>query len=484
MQNNLQNLWGSAGGEIPDGWELVSLEDLLISPKSITVGVMYPGSHCDSGVPLIKVSDVKNGKISKKPDFSITDSVDQEYKRTKLSGDELLITLVGNPGDCVVVTDNMVGWNAARALAVVRLKDPELREWLKLILLSPASKHIIDSRLNTTVQRTLNLKDIKELPVPLPPIQIRNRICNVVKNLETKIELNRLTNQTLEQMAQALFKSWFVDFDPVIDNALAAGNPIPDELQARADLRQRIIAERATNPKLKQLPDDIQQLFPSEFEESGNASIGISGWIPKGWEVRSTEDEFQIQGGSTPSTKTAEYWEGGDICWTSPKDLSGNNTKILLDTSRKITEKGLAKITSGLLPINTVLMSSRAPVGYLALAKIPLAINQGYIALQCKKTISPEFAIQWLDSIMEEIKGISGGTTFAEISKKTFKSVDLLVPSIEVVKSYTEVVAGFYQKISKNVEQSNSLIKTRDSLLPKLISGEVSLPDAKAVVAV
>lgn len=133
------------------------------------------------------------------------------------------------------------------------------------------------------------------------------------------------------------------------------------------------------------------------------------------------------------------------------------------------------KITSGLLPVDTVLMSSRAPVGYLALAKVPLAINQGYIALQCEKVLTPEYTMQFLDSIMDEIKGISGGTTFAEISKKTFRSIKLIVPSKPVIEAFTSIVKVNYDKITENVKQMNSLIETRDYLLPKLITGEVSL---------
>jgi type I restriction enzyme S subunit len=437
----------------------------------------------DSGIPLITAKIIKNGRIQEVNEFIAEGDYDSWMRRGIPKAGDIVLTTEAPLGEVAQLDDRKIAL-AQRVITLRGKKGLLNNDYLKYLLQSNDIQHQLDVRGTGTTVKGIKQSELREVILNFPDLPVQESVAFILKTLDGKIENNRKTNKTLEQMAQALFKSWFVDFDPVIDNALAAGNPIPDELQDRAELRQRVIAERTTNPKLKPLPDDIQQVFPSKFEESGNASIGISGWIPKGWEVRSTEDEFQIQGGSTPSTKTAEYWEGGDICWTSPKDLSGNNTKILLDTSRKITEKGLAKITSGLLPINTVLMSSRAPVGYLALAKIPLAINQGYIALQCKKTISPEFAIQWLDSIMEEIKGISGGTTFAEISKKTFKSVDLLVPSMEVVKSYTEVVAGFYQKISKNVEQSNSLIKTRDSLLPKLISGEVSLPDAKAVVAV
>jgi type I restriction enzyme S subunit len=425
---------------------------------------MYPGSHCDSGVPLIKVSDVKNGNISKKPDFSISDSVDQEYKRTKLSGDELLITLVGNPGDCVVVTKNMVGWNAARALAVVRLKDPELREWLKLILLSPASKHIIDSRLNTTVQRTLNLKDIKELPVPLPPIQIRNRICNVVKNLETKIELNRLTNQTLEQMAQAMFKSWFVDFDPIIDNALAAGNPIPDELQERAELRQRVIAERATNPKLKPLPDDIQQLFPSEFEECE------LGWIPKGWQLKTIDELNKINPESWTKKNAPDLVKYVDLANAKNGEVLAVENYLFNDApsrARRILKKH-DTIIGVVRPINR-------SFAYINLEG--LTGSTGFAVVRANQDSYRAFTYFALtsDDCITEVARIADGAAYPAIKPDDVAKA-LCVYSSETILSKFEDLAGQYlRKKSANEQQLQPLKLIRDTLLPKLISGEVNI---------
>lgn len=215
MSFDIRAMWELVGGKAPAHWDFTTLEKLLENPKSVSVGVMYPGSDTKGGVPLIKVSDVKNGVLVEKPDFCISAEVDEEYKRTRLNGTELLITLVGNPGDCILATKEMKGWNVARALAVVRLKNLELREWLRYVLLSRPAKHIIDARLNTTVQKTLNLKDVKELPIPLPPTSERELITKNIRDIEKKLVLNSQTNQTLEQMAQAIFKSWFVDFDPV-----------------------------------------------------------------------------------------------------------------------------------------------------------------------------------------------------------------------------------------------------------------------------
>lgn len=133
MSCDIRSSWELVGGRAPKHWCFTTLDKLLESPKSVSVGVMYPGKDTIGGVPLIKVSDVKNGSLVGKPKFCISSDVDDEYKRTRLNGTELLITLVGNPGDCVLVTEGMKGWNAARALAVVRLKDPKLREWLRYV---------------------------------------------------------------------------------------------------------------------------------------------------------------------------------------------------------------------------------------------------------------------------------------------------------------------------------------------------------------
>ena len=158
-------------------------------------------------------------------------------------------------------------------------------------------------------------------------------------------------------------------------------------------------------------------LFPDELVESE------LGEVPKGWEVSTVGEQVQAVGGGTPSTKNADFWDNGIHYWTTPKDLSNLTDKILLNTERKITDAGLKKISSGLLPKDTVLMSSRAPVGYLALAKIKVAINQGYIAILPNKKYSAEYLIQWCEANMAEIKGRASGTTFQEISKKNFNII-------------------------------------------------------------
>lgn len=179
-----------------------------------------------------------------------------------------------------------------------------------------------------------------------------------------------------------------------------------------------------------------------------------------------------VKGGTTPSTKEPKYWDG-DIYWTSPRDLSNHTSVFLFDTGRKITKKGLAKIGSGLLPIGTVLLSSRAPIGYLAITEIFLAINQGYIAIICDKVVSSYFIYLWCRANMEEIKNSGNGSVFQEIAKSVFKEISITIPHQSLLDNFGKTVSPFFYKIKTNQQQIQTLEKLRDTLLPKLMSGDV-----------
>ena len=186
-------------------------------------------------------------------------------------------------------------------------------------------------------------------------------------------------------------------------------------------------------------------------------------------------DVVTIVGGSTPSTANPTFWNGGDINWATPKDLAPLQSPFLLETNSRITKLGLKEIGSGLLPVGTVLLSSRAPIGYLAITQIPVAVNQGFIAIKCTEEVPNYFVLNWLKENMDEIIGRANGTTFLEISKSNFRPMKIIVPSPEKMKAFVETVEPLYQKIVANLKESRTLGSLRDSLLPKLIRGEVKV---------
>ena len=227
---------------------------------------------------------------------------------------------------------------------------------------------------------------------------------------------------------------------------------------------------------LDSMDKEIAALFPDRFVDSE------LGPIPEGWDVSTIGQEVDVVGGSTPSTKNPSFWNG-TINWATPKDLSSLESSVLVETSRKITEKGLDKISSGLLPRGTVLLSSRAPIGYLAISDVPVAINQGFIAMKCQKRLSATYVWLWTAANMPAILENANGSTFQEISKSNFRPLRMIVPDVSVRKTYDKLMQRLYDRIVKNERQSRSLATLRDALLPKLISGELHVENVIRILS-
>ncbi|MGO2489617.1 MULTISPECIES: restriction endonuclease subunit S [Pseudomonas] len=442
MSAELRKRWAQAGGTFPENWKVVPLETLLRDSKGIAVGVMYPGPNTPGGVPLIKVGDVNGGLVSLRPSYCISAEVNAEYKRTQLAGDELLITLVGNPGECVVVKKHMAGWNAARAIAVIRLEDPSLRVYLKTVLESTACRHLIDAVLNTTVQKTLNLKDIRLLPIPMPPKQVIQAISGFSNALNDRIALLRETNATLEAIAQALFKSWFIDFDPV--RAKAEGI-YPEGMDAAT-----------------------ASLFPDSFEES---ELGL---VPMGWRILPLEDAYEInpprklkKGEVAPYLDMASVGTQGHVVSGVVEREMGSGTKFingdtLLARITPCLENGKSAFVD-FLPVDQTGWGSTEFV--VLRPRAPLPPYHGY--LLARHSAFREHAIQ----------SMSGTSGRQRVQNDVLGRYSVVVPSDEIAEAFGDVVGRAQQKIAANQEQAKTLTHLRDTLLPRLISGQLRLPE-------
>lgn len=327
------------------------------------------------------------------------------------------------------------------------------------------------------VQKKISQQALNSMEIPYFEDKTdRKRIVEILSSFDEKIQLNTQINQTLEQIAQALFKSWFVDFDPVRAKVQALSDGLSLEQAELAAMQaisgktpKELTALSQTQPDRYAELAETAKAFPCEMVEVDG------GEVPKGWELSTIGEEVETVGGATPSTKEESFWNNGKIAWTTPKDLSSATSPVLINTERKITELGLKKISSGLLPISTVLLSSRAPIGYLALTKIPVAINQGYIAIKCNKTLSNFYMLQWCKENLEEIKSRASGTTFLEISKTTFRGISIIVPEKNILIMFNKQCESIYEIITNHTKENQKLEKVRDLLLPRLLNGEIQL---------
>lgn len=317
--------------------------------------------------------------------------------------------------------------------------------------------YAIGQMTGTSGRQRVPVESLNHLIVPVPALPEQQAIAHILGTLDDKIELNRKMNETLEAMARAIFKAWFVDFEPV---------------------RAKMEGRWQRGQSLPGLPAQLYDLFPDRLVDSD------LGEIPEGWEVKPIGDLAEITGGSTPRTNESSYWDYSKHFWATPKDLSSLHVPVLLDTERCITDAGLAQISSGLLPPGTVLLSSRAPIGYLAISEIPVAINQGFIAMKSRKSVSNLFLLRWVEAHLEDIVSHANGSTFLEISKSKFRPILVTAPSEPVMRAFDQLARPSYCKLVANELESRTLAALRDILLPKLISGEIRIQDVESFMEV
>lgn len=309
-------------------------------------------------------------------------------------------------------------------------------DYLYWLLRTPQYRAYCRSHAIGTTNLSLSRRDFLDFPVPTPSSR-QLSFTETLQALDDKIEANRRISETLEEITRTLFKSWFVDFDPVRGTAT--------------------------------VPEDIRRLFPDRLVDS---PIGL---IPEGWEVRPIGDLVRAVGGATPSTSNPAYWDG-EIPFVTPRDMSTLSAPVIASAARRITPTGLERISSGLLEPGTVVMSSRAPIGYLAISEVAIAVNQGIIAFPPERDALPAvFIFHWLASHMSEIVGNANGTTFLEISKKNFRPIPCVKPPSDIVSRFERLAAPMHANIAACDRESQTLAELRDTLLPKLISGEVRL---------
>ncbi|GHO82987.1 restriction endonuclease subunit S [Dictyobacter formicarum] len=408
---------------------------------------LHASDYVSVGVPSIMPQNISDNRVIIDGIARIRDADARRLSRYLVKSGDIVYSRRGDVERRALIRETEEGWLCGTGCLRVRFGDkkPISSTFISYYLGVPnIRKWIVQHAVGATMPN-LNTAILSDVPVRLPPYHEQKAIADVLSAFDDKIELNRQMNNTLESIVQALFKSWFMDFDPV--------------------------KAKAEGQKPEGMDEATAALFPSDFTKS------ILGPIPEGWTISEIGKEVEVIGGSTPSTQEAAYWEDGNLCWATPKDLSKLKSPILLNTERKITELGVKQIPSGQLPINTVLLSSRAPVGYIALAKVPTSINQGFIAIKCIKDVSPYFVINWAYHKLDEIKARATGTTFAEISKSVFRPIKVIVPSKAIIQRFDDIAKPIYERITENERNVSSLTNARDLLLPLLISGKLRISD-------
>jgi len=385
---------------------------------------------CETGRPIVKVKDFTSNSVDPSGLTHIPEDIAEKYLRYELKTNDVIIQTVGswpsNPasvvGKCIKIPRGasraLLNQNAVKISPSSELDNSFLYYSLRNVTFSG---YIVGTAQGAASQAAITLDSIRAYKIDVPPLPEQKRIAGILSAYDDLIENNLRRIKILEEMAQSLYREWFVHFR-----------------------------------------------FPGH--ESTPMIDSPLGPIPEGWEVKKVADAFSIVGGGTPSKKKDEYWEGGDIQWYSPRDLTADKTMFMERSVNHINELGLKKSSAKLFPANSVMLTSRATIGAIAINTVPSCTNQGFITCLPNDSIPQLFLFQWLTANVETFILHASGATFKEISKGVFKGLDFLQPPHDLVTQFENTSTPIADQLLNLQRRNQNLRATRDLLLPKLLT--------------
>ncbi len=385
----------------------------------------------NSGYYFISAKDIKEGKIDYRNARQITKAdYEDVHKRTKLEVDDILITNSGTIGKMAIITDKdeVNATTFQKSVAIVKpIKNLVLPKFLYYNLIYDL-KYLINLA-GGSVQKNLLLKDLRSLKVNLPNFEEQEKIANILSSLDDKIELNNEMNKTLEEMAQALFKRWFVDFE---------------------------------------FPNEDGKPYKSSGGEMVESELGM---IPKGWEVKTIGDIGDIITGKTPSSKDEGSY-GNECNFITPRDI--NNSVFILKTERELSSIGIEKLKRNIVPKNSIGVSCiGSNLGEVYINGEDSITNQQINTIVLNEGKLLPYIYIYLKNMKEDFLNIAGGSAVPIINKTTFSGINILIPDINLLHRYVQITTCYFDKIKENLKEIENLTELRDTLLPKLMSGEI-----------
>lgn len=413
-----------------DEWQTT----LLGSLGTFKNGVNYGKNSSGHDVRLINVKDIFSDIPRLNFDNLDVQPIgdDRTFSRYGVAKDDLFFvrSSVKRDGIGLVSRAASANNNAAHCGFVIRLRltRPDIDPiFLAYLLRSPYYRACLLNLSGGAAITNISQENLGMLEIKLPPFPIQRKIAAVLSSYDDLIENNTRRIKILEDMAQMLYREWFVHFR-----------------------------------------------FPGH-EQSKMVETAL-GLIPKGWSIQEIGQVVETLGGGTPASGNADYW-GGDVIWYSPTDLTKAGSMFVSDSAKYITKEGLQKSSARLFPAYSVMMTSRATIGVVAINSLPACTNQGFITCIPSEDVSAYQLYFWMLENKEKILSMASGATFKEINKGTFRRLPIPVADHATSEDFSAVMVPIGGHIENLLRKNVNLRQTRDFLLPKLISGEVNVAD-------
>lgn len=434
----------------------------------ISSGLSKPAADFGSGYPFVSFKDVFGNYFLPDELVQLVQSTDQERKKCSVKrGDVFLTRTSETMHELGMSSVALRDYENATFNGFTKRLRPKpdcdlVPEYVGYYLRSPKFRHSMLAFSTMSTRASLNNEMIGRLTIEVPPRPVQQTIAHVLKTLDKKVALNRQMNEALEQMAQALFKSWFVDFEPVIDNALDAGNPIPEELEARAEQRKQLRdAVAQGGASVSSLPDEIRSLFPSEFELTDEME-----WIPKGWKSCTFGDVSEcLDKHRVPlSKKQREEKKPGSVPYYGATSVMDYINEWIFDGIYLLVGEDGSVVKNDGSPFVQYIWGETW-------------VNNHAHVLKGKGDVSTEHLMLFMKD--QNLNAYVTGAVQLKINQKNMNRIPFVKASMEINQCFSEWIDSVYSKVRALTEEMMTLTTLRDSLLPKLISGELQIPDAE-----
>ncbi|KGQ42748.1 hypothetical protein JP28_10990 [Gallibacterium anatis] len=454
-------------------WEEKAIKDICISITSGGTPSRSISEYYSNGnICWVKTKELNNFYIYDTEE-KITENAIRKSSAKLLPKNTVLLAMYGATVGETAILGKEMACNQACCAMIVNENIVDYRFLFYLLILH---KTKIKNLATGAAQQNISVKMVKELTFRIPEKELQIKIANILESLDQKIILNTQTNQTLEQIAQAIFKHWFIDFTPVHAkaNALARGETIEQaELAAMACLSgktvEKITALKTQDPTTYHQLQQTAAAFPSEFVETE------MGQVPRGWEVKQVKDMGKIICGKTPSKKKEEFY-GNDIPFIKIPDM--HNNTFIIKTTDNLSLLGANNQKNKFIEKGSICISCIATVGLVSITSERSQTNQQINSIVPNSEIFTEYLYLYFsqDTMNKKLKDLaSGGSATLNLNTTAFSNITLLIPNNNLIEFFHKKVQPLFDKILSNKKESISLSDARDELLPKLLRGEIEL---------
>ena len=412
-----------------NSWKPITMGELIdndeASLQTGPFGTQFKASeYVESGIPMINVKNIGYGDVRAESLDYLDEKTAYRLGAHHLKPGDIVFGRKGSADRHVLIGPAADGWIQGSDCMRLRLTSGQITpRFLSYYFCTSGHKYWMEAvcAFGATMS-TLNQGIVRRIALRVPRVEVQNKIAAILSAYDELIASNKRRIALLEKLAEEIYREWFI-----------------------------------------------------RFRFSGHNKVKVEKGVPQGWELVKLEHAFKFTGGGTPSKEVGRFWNGGDVNWFTPSDITGADGIFLEKSGDQCTEEGFNNSSAKMFPAYSVMLTSRATIGAIGINLTPACTNQGFITCIPNERYPLPYLYHWIKLAKPHFELLAVGATFAELTKGTFKRIEILTPPEPIVAEFARIESPLFKTIENLLRANQKLIETRDKLLPRLISGKLSV---------